>query len=176
VAPVRRELGFRTLFNLTGPLCNPAAATRQVVGLYSSEWLEGVAEALGRLGAEHAMVVHGCDGADEILPTGPTRVVELKFGKTQRYQLDPADFAIAYCSIEDLRGGSRDDNAAIIREVLAGGRGPCSDAVALNAGAALYVAGRAVGLGEGVERARAILASGKGLDVLNDFIGFSKAG
>jgi anthranilate phosphoribosyltransferase len=170
VAPVRRELGFRTLFNLTGPLCNPAGARRQVIGLFAPEWLEPVAEVLRRLGSEHALVVHGDDGSDEITPAAATRVVELRAGEVRSFEVQPEDFGIARCRPEDLSGGDAATNAALLREVLAGAPGPRSDAVALNAGAAIFVAGLSSTLAGGVARAREVLAGGQAGTVLDAFV------
>jgi anthranilate phosphoribosyltransferase len=173
VAAARRELGFRTLFNLTGPLCNPAGATRQVLGLFSPAWIELVAQALSKLGCERALVVHGEDGSDEITPVSATSVAELRDGRVTRTTVRPEDFGIERCSSSELVGGEAADNAATVRAVLAGEPGPKADAVALNAGAALYVAGCASDLGQGVARARAVLAEGAGLRVLDALIAFT---
>ena len=170
VAAVRRELGFRTLFNLVGPLCNPAGARRQVLGVWDERWMEPMAEALRRLGSEHVLVVHGDDGSDEITPAAPTSVVELRGGEVTRYRVEPSDFAMTTCAPGDLAGGDAATSAAMVREVLGGAAGPRSDAAALNAGAALYVAGRAATLREGVDAARAILAGGKALATLDCFV------
>lgn len=173
VAGPRRELGFRTVFNLTGPLCNPAGATRQLVGVFSARWLEPVARAMRELGSEHVLVVHGCDGSDEITPTGPTRAVELKDGRVRTFDIDPADFDVPVCGLGDLAGGSLERNAAIVRSVLEGAKGPCSDATALNAGGALYVAGVAGDLGDGIARARRVLQSGKAAALLDVYAAFT---
>ena len=170
VAAVRRELGFRTLFNLTGPLSNPAGAKRQVIGLFSREWLVTVAEVLRRLGSVHVLVVHGGDGSDEITPADETSIVELTGGEIRSYQVTPEDFAIARCSPADLAGGDADDNARLLRDVLGGEKGPRSDATALNAGAAILVAGISKSLAGGVARAREVLASGDALKVLDAFV------
>jgi len=170
VAAVRRELGFRTLFNLTGPLCNPAGARRQVIGLFSPDWLMPVAETLRRLGSEHVLVVHGGDGSDEITPAAETRVVELAGDTIRSYEIAPEDFAIARCLPEDLAGGDAATNARMLREVLAGASGARSDATALNAGAAIHVAGIAASLAGGVARAREILRSAEALRVLEAFV------
>ncbi len=170
VAAVRRELGFRTLFNLTGPLSNPAGARRQVIGLFSREWLVTVAEVLRRLGSEHVLVVHGGDGSDEITPADDTSVVELCDGEIRSYQISPEDFAMRRCTPADLAGGDATENARLLRAVLGGVSGPQSDATALNAGAAIYVAGISKSLAGGVARAREILASGEALRVLDAFV------
>lgn len=170
VAAVRGELGFRTLFNLTGPLCNPAGARRQVIGLFSGDWLEPVAESLRRLGSEHVLVVHGRDGSDEITPTGPTDAVELRAGEIRRFEITPEGFGLASCDLADLLGGDAAANAEMLREVLGGQGGARHSAVALNAGAAIRVAGIAASLAGGVARAREILLSGEALPLLNAFV------
>lgn len=170
VAAARRELGFRTLFNLTGPLCNPAGARRQVIGLFARDWLEPVAQALQRLGSEHVLVVHGRDGSDEITPAEVTTVIELTGGGLRSYEIAPEDFLIARSRPGDLSGGDASQNAAALREVLGGAAGACADAAALNAGAAIYVAGIAASLAGGVARAREVLRSGEAAGVLDAFI------
>lgn len=175
VAAARRELGFRTLFNLTGPMCNPAGARRQVIGVFSRDWLLPVAESLRRLGSEHVMVVHGGDGSDEITPVAETHVIELAGDEILSYQIAPEDFSIARCSQGELAGGSAADNARLLRGVLGGAPGARSDATALNAGAAIRVAGIAATLAEGVARAREILGSGSALGVLDAFVAESNA-
>jgi len=174
VAGPRRELGFRTVFNLTGPLCNPAGATRQLLGVFASRWLEPVARAAKELGSEHVLVVHGCDGSDEITPTGPTRAVELKDDRLRTFDIDPSDFGVSACETRDLTGGSLERNAGIVRSVLEGAKGPCADATALNAGAALYVAGVVIDLAEGIARARHVLASGKAAELLDTYAAFTR--
>jgi anthranilate phosphoribosyltransferase len=170
VAPVRRELGFRTLFNLTGPLCNPAGARRQVIGLFSPDWLEPVAETLRRLGSEHVLVVHGEDGADEITPCGVTQVVELRGGEIRRFEVSPEGFALGRSDTAELEGGDAATNAAMLRAVLGGEQGARHAAVALNAGAAIHVAGIAASLAGGVARAREILTAGEALPLLDAFV------
>lgn len=170
VAVARREVAFRTLFNLTGPLCNPAGASRQLLGLFSPDWLVPVAEALRELGSERALVVHGGDGSDEVSAVAPTAVVELSGGEISEYTIDPAEFGISVAGTAELDGGDADTNAGIIREVLGGGPGPRSDAVALNAGAALVAAGLAGDMAGGVEWARSILSAGEALGTLERFV------
>jgi anthranilate phosphoribosyltransferase len=176
VAPVRRDLGIRTVFNLAGPLANPAGVTRQLIGVYSPRWLEPVARAALELGAERVMVVHGDDGSDELSPAGPTRVVEGHRGALRTYDVDPATLGITACAVEDLAGGSLARNVEIVRCVLGGAKGPCSDAVALNAGAALYVGGLADSLENGLALARRVLVTGKGLRLLEEYAVFSRSG
>lgn len=175
VAGLRRELGFRTLLNLTGPLCNPASATHQVVGLFASAWQEPVAEALRLLGCERALVVHGGDGSDEITPAAPTSVVELRDGEVTAYEIVPEQFGMTRCNVADLAGGDVARNAALLREVLGGADGPRSDAVALNGGAAIYVAGLAPSLAAGIERARDVLAGRLALGLLDTYVAESRA-
>ena len=175
VAAARRELGFRTLFNLTGPLCNPAGARRQVIGLFSRDWLMPVAETLRRLGSEHVLVVHGGDGSDEITPAAETSVVELVAGEIRSYEIEPEGFGIARCAPSDLAGGDASENARLLREVLGGATGARSDATALNAGAAIHVAGIAASLAGGVARAREILRGGEALGVLDAFVAETRA-
>jgi anthranilate phosphoribosyltransferase len=170
----RRELGFRTIFNLTGPLSNPAAASRQVIGLFAPEWLEPVAAASLELGAEHVFVVHGSDGSDEITTTGPTRVIEVRDGKIERFEIEPSDFGISVSSLGDLEGGDAARNAEILRNVLGGQMGAAADSVALNAGAGLFVAGQADSLADGVAAARQILAGAKALRVLENYVAASQ--
>ncbi len=174
VAQPRRQIGIRTVFNLTGPLCNPAGARRQLLGVFSPRWLGPMAKALERLGCEHAFVVHGGDGCDEITPTGPTRVVEVRDGATRAFDIDPSELGIAACSVRDLAGGSASDNAAQLRAVLGGERGPCADATALNAGAALYVAGVRDSFKEGVATAQAVMAGRKALTLLDAYVDLTR--
>jgi anthranilate phosphoribosyltransferase len=174
VMPVRRELGMRTIFNVLGPLTNPAGARRQLMGVYAESLVEPIAHVLLDLGAEHAMVVHGSDGLDEITTTGSTLVSEVRDGRVRTYTVEPERFGLARVRLEDLAGGGPEDNAERMHRVLQGEPGPLGEVTALNAGAALYVAGIARSLEEGVEAARAILASGSGerkLDELKEFLG-----
>ncbi len=160
VMPVRRELGLRTIFNVLGPLTNPAGARRQVMGVYAPDLVARLAHVLADLGAEHALVVHGEDGLDEITTTGPTRVAEVRDGEVRLSTLSPESLGLPRATLADLAGGTPEENAATMERVLAGEKGPLADVVAANAGAALYVAGRAESLPAGVEAARAVLASG----------------
>ena len=142
-APVRRELGIRTLFNLLGPLANPASATHQVVGVFDPSRLEQLAEALGVLGSSGAWVVHGEGGLDEISPAGATKVAALAGGQVRTFEISPENFGLPRVPLEALRGGDAEENAEILRRVLGGDRGPARNAVVLNAAAALCVAGAA---------------------------------
>jgi anthranilate phosphoribosyltransferase len=145
-----------------------------LIGVFSARWLEPVARAVRDLGGEHVLVVHGCDGSDEITPTGPTRAIELKDGRLRTFDIDPPDLGVSACGTADLAGGSLERNAAIIRSVLDGAKGPCADATALNAGAALYVAGAAIDLAEGVARARRVLEAGKASVLLDAYAAFTR--
>lgn len=167
VAIPRQELGQRTLFNITGPLLNPAGAKRQVLGVYRLDLVRTLAEVLLSLGSEHVMVVSGTDGLDEISLCAPTRVAEVRAGKISEYVLNPEDLGLSLCSSEDLQGGDLAENAAILRAVLAADSGqakskisPKRDIVALNAAAAIYVGGLAPSLKEGLQIAKQTLASG----------------
>jgi len=160
VMPVRRELGVRTIFNLLGPLTNPAGARRQLMGVYAPELVEVVARVLAELGSEHALIVHGSDGLDEITTTGPTSIGEVRGGEVRTYELRPEEVGVPRAGAAALQGGDPEHNAALLREILAGVGGPLADVVALNAGAALYVAGRAPDIAAGVVLARQTMSSG----------------
>ncbi len=158
--PTRKDLGVRTAFNLLGPLTNPAGATRQLVGVPRPEHTELVARALALLGSDHAWVVHGADGLDEISTTGHTKVSECRNGVVNTFYVHPAEHGISRAAMDELRGGSAEDNAAITRSVLDGETGAPRDVVLLNAGAALLVAGRVKTLRDGVTQAGKSLDSG----------------
>jgi anthranilate phosphoribosyltransferase len=166
VAPVRAALGIRTIFNMLGPLANPAGVKRQVLGVFGPEWVEPFARALQALGSERALVVHGRDGIDEISITAPTVVAELKDGAVAVYELTPADLGVAGINPDDLRGGTAAENAAALREVLEGKSSAFGVLVAANAAAALVVAGVASDFRNGLELARDSIASGKALAAL----------
>ncbi len=165
-APARRDLGVRTAFNLLGPLTNPARASRQIVGVPRPELTELVARALMLLGSERAWVVHGADGIDELSTTGYSKVSECRNGAVQTFYVHPADCGLAKASLEDLKGGDAADNAARIREVLDGVESPSREIVLLNAGAALFVAGHALTLRDGIAKAAAAIDKGAARDVL----------
>jgi anthranilate phosphoribosyltransferase len=169
VAGPRRELGIRTVFNLLGPLTNPAGANAQVVGVYDPALTETIAEVLRLLGMRRAMVVHG-SGLDEISTAGETRVSELNGGRVRTYIIRCDEFGTAPASPDDLRGGDVGDNARILMEILEGERGPCRDIAAVNAGAAIYVGGRAPSLSSGVEQAARAIDSGKALAKLHALV------
>ncbi|MGA1863576.1 MAG: anthranilate phosphoribosyltransferase [bacterium] len=156
----RREIGIRTVFNILGPMTNPANARAQLIGVYSQDLTETMARVLNNLGSLHVMVVHGMDGLDEISTTGPTRISELKDGKITTYTINPTDFHISPAMAEDLKGAEADVNARICEAILSGEKGPKRDICLLNAGAAIYVADLAKDLAEGIERARESIDSG----------------
>ena len=175
VASVRRELGVRTIFNVLGPLTNPAFAKRQVLGVYSDHLVEIVARVLLALGAKHAMVVHSRDGLDEISVSAPTHVCEVRNGAVRSFDIAPDEGGVESHKIEELAGGDAKTNAAIVRSVLEGKAGAAQDIVVLNAGAALYVADLAESVRDGVALARQAIISGRALAKLNELIEASKA-
>jgi anthranilate phosphoribosyltransferase len=164
--PVRREIGIRTIFNLLGPLTNPAGAQCQVVGVYDPLLTDIIAKVLFNLGSIHAFVVCGEDGLDEITLTDETRVTELKGGNIKTYHIKPEDFGFERCTLEELKGGNPDDNARIILDILEGKKGPQRDVVLLNAAAAITAGGKARNLDEGVAFARGAIDSGEALKKL----------
>ena len=161
VAPTRVELGTRTIFNLLGPLSSPAMARRQLVGVFAPEWVRPIAEVLGRLGAEHAWVVHG-DGLDELTTAGVTTVAAFEDGEVRTFEVVPEDFGLPRARLEDIRGGEPPHNAGLMRHLLAGADGPLRDIVLLNSGAALLVAGRVTTVEAGIELAARSLRLGCG--------------
>jgi anthranilate phosphoribosyltransferase len=165
VGPVRAEIGFRTVFNLLGPLSNPAGARRQVMGVYDPRLLEPLAEVLGRLGATRAWTVHG-QGLDELTTTGPTEVAEWKDGAVRRFTVTPGDAGLPPARIGDLRGGDAEENASALRALLDGAPGAYRDVVLLNAAAALIVGDRAGDLREGAELAAAVIDDGRAATAL----------
>jgi anthranilate phosphoribosyltransferase len=160
VQTVRRELRMRTMFNLLGPLTNPARASGQVVGVYSLDLVEKLAEALSMLGLHRALVVHGLDGLDEITITGTTRVAEVREGSVRSYEVEPEEFGMARGTLQEIAGGDATENAAIIRAVLAGEKSPRRDVVLLNAAAALVAAGRADRIADAIPVAAQSIDSG----------------
>jgi anthranilate phosphoribosyltransferase len=171
-APVRKELAARTVFNVLGPLTNPADARAQVVGVYSPELVRTLAEVLAALGARRAFVVHGAEGIDELSPAGPNLVCEVVDGGVHRREIDPLDFGVKRCAPEELRGGSPEQNAAAIREVFAGANGGRRDAILLNAAGAIAAGGHADDLREGYELARWTVDSGAAAERLEALIAF----
>jgi anthranilate phosphoribosyltransferase len=170
VATVRAELGIRTLFNIIGPLANPAGARRQLMGVYAERLLQPLAEVLGRLGAERAWVVHGSDGLDELTTTGPSQVAEWHLGQVSCFAVTPEDAGLPRARPEDLKGADATHNAAALRRVLAGEAGAYRDIVLLNAGAALVVADHAATLTDGVAQAAQAIDSGKASAVLDQLV------
>ncbi len=164
--PTRRELGIRTAFNLLGPLTNPAGARRQLVGVPKPELTELLARSLQLLGSERAWVVHGADGIDELSTTGHTKVAEVRDGTIHTFYVHPAQFGLPKASPSDLAGGDAADNAAIIRLVLDGKRGPARDVVLLNAGASLFIAGHSPSVQEGIAHAAAAIDAGTARNTL----------
>jgi anthranilate phosphoribosyltransferase len=173
VAKVRSELGTRTIFNLLGPLANPANADYQIVGVFAEQWVEPIAEVLGRLGVKRAWVVHGSDGLDELTTTGLSHVAVLDEGKVSTFKVSPKNAGLPEAKPEDLTGGEATENAAHIRAVLGGNQGPLRDIVLLNAGAALLLAGKAKTLREGVALAAESIDSGKAKGVLDALVKLS---
>lgn len=173
--PVRRELGMRTVFNMLGPLSNPAGAAIQVIGVYEERIVPLAAQALANLGTRRALVVHGSDGMDEITLTGPTSCAEVRDGAIRRYSLSPQDFGLELASPASLAGGDASANAEILKSVLGGQRGPARDVVVLNAGAALCIAGLANGWREGTALAAESIDSGTAARKLAALAEFSKA-
>jgi anthranilate phosphoribosyltransferase len=174
-APVRRELATRTVFNVLGPLTNPAGARAQVVGVYSPGLVRTIAEVLAQLGARRAFVVHGAGGIDELSPVGPNLVCEVVDGGVHERTIDPEELGIERCSIVELAGGTPAENAAAIRRVFAGERGGKRDAILLNAAGAIAAGGHATDLREGIEAARVALDSGAATARLEQLVAFSQA-
>jgi anthranilate phosphoribosyltransferase len=174
VGPVRAELGFRTIFNLLGPLSNPAGATRQVVGVPAARFVEPIARALGALGAVRAWAVHG-DGMDELTTTGETEVAEWRDGGIRLFRITPEAVDLPRARLDDLRGGAPEDNARALRAVLGGESGPYRDIVRLNAAAALLVGERVETLRDGVDRAGEVIDDGRALAALDRLVEISNA-
>lgn len=170
VGAVRKEMGIRTLFNVLGPLANPAGATMQLFGVYSEELVEPLAHVLRNLGVKRAMVVYGRDSMDEISLSAETKVCEFKNDEFKSYVIRPEDLGLTRCNKEDLVGGTPQENAAIVNDILGGAKGPKTDVVLLNAGAAIYLASDGITLKDGIEKAREIIVSGKAKKQLEKFI------
>lgn len=176
VAPIRRELGIRTVFNILGPLSNPAGANMELMGVYDQALVEPLARVMANLGVKRGMVVYGQDSLDEISMSAPTSVCEVKDGGFTSYEITPEQFGFVRCDKKELAGGSPAENAAITRSILDGReKGPKRGAVCMNAGAALYIAGKADSLEEGVRLAESLIDSGAALMKLEDFIRESNA-
>jgi anthranilate phosphoribosyltransferase len=171
----RKEMAVRTIFNVLGPLTNPAGAPNQVIGVFDGELVEPLANVLKQLGSRHVMVVHAEDGMDEISISAPTHVAELKQGEVSSYTVAPSDFGMESASLDELRVDSASQSLAMIRAVLADNPGPARDIVCLNAGAAIYVSGCADSLAAGVEAARAAISDGKAAAVLQNLVATSNA-
>lgn len=174
VGPVRREMGVRTLFNILGPLVNPAGASMQLLGVYSADLVEPLAKVLRNLGVKKAMVVYGEDSIDEISLSAPTKVCEFKEDDFKYYEITPEQFGLKRCRKEELAGGEPEENARIALEILKGATGPKRDAVILNAGAAIHIASDNLSLEEGMKKAKEMIDSGKALEQLKLFIEKSK--
>jgi len=171
----RRDIGIRTIFNILGPLTNPAMASHQLIGIYSGDLVATIANVLKNLGSVRAMVVHGLEGLDEISLCGPTKVAELRDGQVTEYLLDPEQVGLKRCKLEELHGGSAEQSAEIVRGVLAGNTGPARDVVLLNGGAALYVSGRAANIQAGIKLAAESIDSGKARQKLEQLVELTNA-
>ncbi|MBD5556438.1 MAG: anthranilate phosphoribosyltransferase [Roseburia sp.] len=176
VAPVRKQLAVRTIFNILGPLSNPAGASMQLMGVYDESLLEPLANVLARLGVKRAMVVYGQDSLDEISLSAPTSVCELKDGEITKYEITPEQFGYKRCTKEELVGGTKEENAKIIRDIFSGVKGPKRDAVVLNSAAALHVAKENLSMEDAVKEVEQLIDSGKAMEKLEEFIAFSNAG
>jgi len=174
VGPTRVELGMRTIFNLLGPISNPAGAKRQLVGVFAPAWVRPIAEVLGKLGSERAWVVHG-EGLDELTTTGTSFVAELNRGKVETFEVTPEQAGLKRTTLEKLKGGEPQENAAKLRAILAGEEGPVTDIVLLNAAAALIVAGKANDLRAGVDLAAKSIASGAAKRALETLVAITTA-
>ncbi len=166
----RREVGIRTIFNILGPLTNPAGADRQVLGVFREDLVEPLAQVLLSLGCRRGFVVHGSDGMDEITLTGPTSVAAIGGGRVEVQTIEPEQFGFKRCPLEKLQGGDAEQNAQIVREILAGEKGPKRDIVVLNGAYALVAAGLATGIEEGISKLQAVLDNGKAQEKLDALI------
>ena len=170
VGAIRRELGFRTVFNILGPLTNPASPTMQLLGVYDEYLVEPLAQVLIDLGVKRGMVVYGTDKLDEISLSSPTKVCEIKDGWFKTYTITPEQFGLERCTKDELKGGTPAENAAITRAILAGEKGAHRNAVLMNAGAALYIAGKADSMNDGIKLAAELIDSGKAAKTLENFV------
>ena len=173
VGAIRKELGFRTVFNILGPLTNPGTPSMQLLGVYDDYLVQPLAEVLSSLGVKRGMVVYGQDKLDEISLSSPTSVCEIRDGWFRSFVITPEEFGLERCKKEDLRGGTPQENAEIVRRILSGEKGPKRNAVLLNAGASLYIGGKADSIREGVELAARIIDSGKAAETLDKLIRIS---
>ena len=170
VGAIRRELGFRTVFNILGPLTNPGRPSMQLLGVYDEYLVEPLAQVLVELGIKRGMVVYGMDKLDEISMSCPTKICEIKDGWFRTTTITPEDFGFTTCSKDELAGGTPEENAQITKDILSGAKGPKREAVLLNAGASLYIAGKAPTMKDGVKLAAEIIDSGKAMETLNKMI------
>lgn len=171
----RRDIGIRTIFNILGPLTNPAMARYQLLGIYSGDLVVAIARVLRNLGSVRAMVVHGLEGLDEISLCGPTKVAELRDGEVREYSIEPEHFGFSRCALKDLHGGDAEESANIVRAVLDGQKGPRRDVVLLNSGAALYVSGNSATVADGVRSAAESIDSGKARRKLEQLVQLTNA-
>jgi anthranilate phosphoribosyltransferase len=171
----RRDIGIRTIFNILGPLTNPAMATHQLIGIYSGELVAVIAHVLKNLGSVRAMIVHGLEGLDEISLCGPTKVAELRDGQVKEYTIEPEQFGFKRCRLEELHGGNAAQSAIIVRGVLDGKKGPARDVVLLNSGAALYVSGSAATIDDGIRLAAESIDSTKARQKLEQLVAMTNA-
>jgi anthranilate phosphoribosyltransferase len=176
VAPVRKELPIHTIFNILGPLVNPAGANMELLGVYSEDLVKPLAEVMSRLGVKRGLVVYGQDGFDELTASAPASVCEIRDGFFKYSVISPEDFGMARCTKDDLLGGTPAENAAITRAILAGEKGPRRDTVLLNAGAALHIAQPEISIADGVKLAAETIDSGKATRQLERFVELSNAG
>lgn len=170
VGPVRKELGIRTIFNILGPLTNPAGANMQLLGVYSEDLLEPMAKALANLGVQRGMVVYGKDGLDEISVSAPTAVCEIQDGQLTTYEITPEEFGLERCQKEDLAGGTAEDNAQITKAILSREKGPKRNAVLLNSAAAIHIARPFISIKEAIKMAEELIDSGKAMEQLEAFV------
>lgn len=170
VAPIRKELGIRTVFNILGPLSNPAGANMELMGVYEEALVEPLAEVMSNLGVKRGMVVYGMDQLDEISMSAPTKVCEIKDGTYRTYEIIPEEFGFTRCEKSELAGGKPEENAKITLEILDGKKGPKRDAVVLNSGAAFYIAGKVETIADGVRMAETLIDSGAARRKLDEFI------
>jgi anthranilate phosphoribosyltransferase len=171
----RRDIGIRTIFNILGPLTNPAMATHQLIGIYSAQLVGMIAHVLKNLGSVRAMVVHGLEGLDEISLCGPTKVAELREGEVKEYTIEPEQFGLKRCRLEELHGGSAEQSAVIVRGVVDGKPGPARDVVLLNSGAALYISASATTIQDGIRLAAESIDSGKARQKLAQLVEMTNA-
>ncbi len=170
VGAIRRELGFRTVFNILGPLTNPGSPSMQLLGVYDDYLVEPLAQVLINLGVRRGMVVYGMDKLDEISMSAPTKICEIKDGWFKSFTIEPENFGFSRCEKEELKGGTPEENADITRKILKGEKGPKRDAVLLNAGASLYIGGKAENMKDGIALAEELIDSGKAFDTLSKVI------